>query len=55
MYVKYDTGEEELYDLTADPYQLVNQVGDPRNQSILAALRSRLVQLCQPPPPGVTP
>jgi arylsulfatase A-like enzyme len=50
LYAVYDTGERELYDLAADPYQL-------RNQSMAAPeLRSRLQgvldRLCQPPPPG---
>jgi arylsulfatase A-like enzyme len=50
LYAVYDTGERELYDLAADPYQL-------RDLSKAApGLRTRLQgvldRLCQPPPPG---
>lgn len=54
-YVQYKTGEEELYDLRSDPYELVNRAGDPASGPVLQALRPRLVQLCQPPPAGFTP
>lgn len=53
-YVQYSTGEEELYDLTADPYELQNKVADPAYASMLVDRRTRLHQLCQPPPPGFT-
>lgn len=51
-YVRYSDGEEELYDLTADPDQLVNLAGDPAAADALATMRSRLEVLCDPPPPG---
>ena len=47
------TGEEELYDLAADPYELTNVAADPAMASILARLRTRVAQLCNPPPPGL--
>ena len=28
-YVEYDTGERQLFDLVADPYELTNLAGDP--------------------------
>jgi arylsulfatase A-like enzyme len=57
MYVDYSTGEEELYDLSADPYQLQNQASnpDPPYPAVKAAMHARLLQLCSPPPPGFTP
>jgi arylsulfatase A-like enzyme len=51
-YVRYATGEEELYDLAADPFELENRAGDPAASEELAALRARLRELCVPPPPG---
>ena len=36
------TGEDELYDLKEDPWELRNAVGDPANADILADLRLRL-------------
>ncbi len=61
-YVRYeeqmDDGirvSEELYDLTVDPYELVNLADDPREAVLKAALYHRMVQLCSPPPPGYVP
>lgn len=51
-YVLYGSGEEELYDLTRDPYQQKNVVAARAFTAVLEALRSRLKELCQPPPPG---
>jgi N-acetylglucosamine-6-sulfatase len=51
-YVAYSTGEEELYDLTIDPYQLDNVASDPGRADQVRELRSRLRVLCDPPPPG---
>ena len=39
-YVKYDDGFEELYDLSADPYELENKAGDASYASDLASLRA---------------
>ena len=37
-----DTGEEELYDLKADPYQLQSRHDDPAYADVKVALRARL-------------
>lgn len=48
-YVRYATGEEELYDLRADPFQLVSvDEGSPRT---LRRLRQKAKARCQPVPP----
>jgi len=55
VYVEYDTGEEELYDLDTDPYELDNLAGDPSYAALQASLHQRMLELCSPPPPGFTP
>jgi N-acetylglucosamine-6-sulfatase len=52
MYVRYDTGEEELYDLVADPWQLTSLDADPTYDPERLALRALAEQLCAPVPPG---
>jgi arylsulfatase A-like enzyme len=54
-YIEYSTGEEELYDLQADPYELESKHADPAFASLKADLHARMVSLCSPPPPGFTP
>ncbi|MDQ3993729.1 MAG: sulfatase-like hydrolase/transferase [Actinomycetota bacterium] len=51
LYASYESGDEELYDLRTDPYQMKNAVGRPEYATILAARRDRLKQVCSPPPP----
>jgi N-acetylglucosamine-6-sulfatase len=51
-YVLYGTGEEELYDLETDPYQLSNLASDPAFASIRNQYRLRVSLLCLPQPPG---
>ena len=55
MYVKYATGEQELYDVQSDPYELHNLAGDPDDRALLDRLHREMVVLCDPPPPGFTP
>lgn len=43
VYTRYETGEEELYDLTSDPAQLVNVAADPAMAEIKTRLAERLV------------
>ena len=40
-YVKYETGEEQLYDLRSDPYQLDN-LAATASPELLTDLRARL-------------
>jgi arylsulfatase A-like enzyme len=51
LFVSYETGEEELYDLAADPHQLENLALRPEREAQLRARRARVRQLCNPPPP----
>jgi N-acetylglucosamine-6-sulfatase len=51
-YVRYATGEEELYDLDADPFELENLAARSAGEETLRRLRTRLRELCVPPPPG---
>ena len=43
-YVEYMTGERELYDLRADPYELDN-IATKASQALLAELSARLGEL----------
>jgi N-acetylglucosamine-6-sulfatase len=52
IYVQYGTGEEELYDLGADPYQLENKARDPALRSTIVDYRKRVRAACRPGPPG---
>jgi arylsulfatase A-like enzyme len=52
LYVDYlDTGEEELYDLHVDPWELDSKQNDPGYGQVLSELRAREAELCSPPPP----
>jgi N-acetylglucosamine-6-sulfatase len=52
LFVHYDTGERELYDLGRDPFELQNIVARTRYSSVVHRMAVRADQLCQPPPPG---
>jgi arylsulfatase A-like enzyme len=54
VFVRYVTGEEELYDLARDPAQLENLAGDERYAPIRREMLRRLRELCDPAPPGLT-
>lgn len=45
-YVRYTTGEEELYDEVNDPFELANQVDNPDFASQLAELRGEAQVMC---------
>jgi N-acetylglucosamine-6-sulfatase len=51
-YVRYATGEEELYDLVRDPFELRNVANVPAWRVDLLEMRERLRRLCVPAPPG---
>jgi hypothetical protein len=53
-FVTYRTGNRELYDLAADPYQLSNLAGASASTRKVARLRTQLARLCNPPPPGLS-
>jgi arylsulfatase A-like enzyme len=55
IYVEYARGEEELYDLHRDPYELQNVAADPADAGLKAKLHERMMTLCQPPPPHFKP
>jgi arylsulfatase A-like enzyme len=53
LYVAYETGEEELYDLEKDPNALQNVARVRGFRATASALRNRLrTRLCVPPPPA---
>ena len=52
QFTTYNTGELELYDLTTDPYQLINQAANVSYASTVAELKARVQELCSPAPPG---
>src|SRR5205085_11238139 len=51
-YVMYNTGEQELYDLRQDPYELQNRATDPALDAVRTRLLAEAMHLCNPPPPG---
>jgi N-acetylglucosamine-6-sulfatase len=52
VYIRYGTGERELYALRSDPRELDNAVARFRGGSIFSRLKRQLRGLCDPPPPG---
>jgi N-acetylglucosamine-6-sulfatase len=42
LYVEYVNGDRELYDLIADPYQMLNVHGDPTYQAVIPGLQALL-------------
>jgi arylsulfatase A-like enzyme len=52
LYVRYGTGEEELYDQLHDPFDLRNVATSPAYAAVLARNRAEMLRECRPPPPG---
>jgi N-acetylglucosamine-6-sulfatase len=52
MYAQYSTGEEELYDLRRDPWEMTNVASDPGYHAALVHARKQTHRMCNPPPPG---
>ena len=52
LFTTYNTGEQELYDIAADPYELTNQISNPDEAQTAASLRTEDQELCSPVPPG---
>jgi arylsulfatase A-like enzyme len=51
-YVHYlASGEQELYDLRTDPYELTNVAADRRYRDVVSRLRRDAERSCRPPPP----
>lgn len=50
-YVAYATGDEELYNLVDDPFQLENRAGKAEFRDALEGMRARVRELCSPLPP----
>ena len=49
-YVQYRTGEEELYNLRRDPYELTDLAGEPRHRARVMVGRTRVRRSsCRPP------
>jgi arylsulfatase A-like enzyme len=44
-FLRYDNGEQELYDLAADPYELENLAARPEQAELIARLAARLDEL----------
>lgn len=54
-YVRYADGQEELYDLLADPFEMQNLAAEPAYADEKAALHQRTRELCVPTPPKYAP
>lgn len=54
LYVRYSTGEEELYDYRVDPFELRNLSGDANYAEVKGALETKTREACSPRPPGFT-
>ena len=52
LYVSYGTGEQELYNLRKDSYELRNVAYDPRYTNLRTLMRGEMNQMCKPRPPG---
>jgi arylsulfatase A-like enzyme len=44
-YVEYETGEQELYDLVNDPYEMDNLMGKPSYEDVIAGFQKRIEEI----------
>ena len=49
---RYETGEEELYDLSRDPLEMISRAGRRQYHDVQRRLEGDLRSLCRPAPPG---
>ncbi len=54
-YVQYVGGQEELYDLALDPYQLESLEREPSARRAIVSFRKKVADKCRPHPPAYTP
>lgn len=52
MFVRWDTGERELFDYRRDPAERRNLAGKPAWAGVLRSMRAKAVEACSPRPPG---
>jgi N-acetylglucosamine-6-sulfatase len=55
MYARYSGGQQELYNLKTDPYELRNIASQPSAAVEVAHMRTLVARECNPPPPGYNP
>jgi arylsulfatase A-like enzyme len=48
-YIRYRTGEEELYDLAVDPWEMESRHDDPAYAAVKAELKAEARAVCTPP------
>ncbi|HEX9124730.1 MAG TPA: hypothetical protein VF984_15445 [Actinomycetota bacterium] len=53
-YVYFSTGEEELYELQRDRFELRNRAGATGYRTVLRRMRLRVAQLCDTAPPRMS-
>ncbi|MCI0634772.1 MAG: sulfatase [Actinobacteria bacterium] len=52
--IRYSGDKPELYDLKVDRWQRENVIDAPAYAQVVTELQDRLVESCDPPPPGMT-
>jgi arylsulfatase A-like enzyme len=52
VFVRYDSGRSEIYNLTHDPFELRNRIPAMKGSRTMIRLKRQLRELCDPAPPG---